>query len=150
MYLFCVVLCVVCMYMCTVLLPPSGYPIAVNKYINTAVVQRWIINTSFVIYILCIVNICIRWIVIQSADSHAQRRKGCATVVRFKLFGCELSEDGEQAKHVAARLTFWHRSFTFKFQHTLYVKCEYYSNQKRQHYEINGILKRKTESVQRV
>jgi len=21
-------------------------------------------------------------------------------------------------------LTFWHRSFTFKFQHTLYVKCE--------------------------
>jgi len=31
--LFCVVLCFVCVYMCTVLLPPGGYPIAVNKYI---------------------------------------------------------------------------------------------------------------------
>jgi hypothetical protein len=30
--LFCVVLCTVCVYMCTVLLPPGGYPIAV-KYI---------------------------------------------------------------------------------------------------------------------
>jgi len=30
--LFCVVLCVVCVYMCTELLPPGGYPIAV-KYI---------------------------------------------------------------------------------------------------------------------
>jgi len=25
--------CIVCMYMFTVLLPPGGYPIAVNKYI---------------------------------------------------------------------------------------------------------------------
>jgi len=31
-FLFCVVLCIVCVYMCTVLLPPGGYPIAVNKY----------------------------------------------------------------------------------------------------------------------
>ena len=31
--LFCVVLCIVCVQMCTVLLPPGGYPIAVNKYI---------------------------------------------------------------------------------------------------------------------
>jgi len=31
-FLFCVVLCIVCVYMCTVLLPPGGYPIAV-KYI---------------------------------------------------------------------------------------------------------------------
>jgi hypothetical protein len=31
-YLFCVVFCIVCVYMCTVLLPPCGYPIAV-KYI---------------------------------------------------------------------------------------------------------------------
>jgi len=29
---FCVVLCIVCVYMCTLLLPPSGYPIVV-KYI---------------------------------------------------------------------------------------------------------------------
>ena len=29
----CVVLFIVCVYMCTVLLPPGGYPIAVNKYI---------------------------------------------------------------------------------------------------------------------
>jgi len=35
--LFCVVLCIVCVHMCTVLLPPGGYPIAVNKYINTEI-----------------------------------------------------------------------------------------------------------------
>jgi len=28
-------------------------------------------------------------------------------------------------------LTFWHPNFTFKFQHTLYVKCELHRNQKR-------------------
>ena len=33
--LFCVVLCIVCVNVyCTVLLPPGGYPIAVNKYIR--------------------------------------------------------------------------------------------------------------------
>jgi hypothetical protein len=32
-YLFCDVPCIVCVYMCTVLLPPSGYQIAV-KYIS--------------------------------------------------------------------------------------------------------------------
>jgi len=30
--LFCVVLCIFCAYMCTELLPPGGYPIAI-KYI---------------------------------------------------------------------------------------------------------------------
>jgi len=30
----CVVLCMVCVYMCTVLLTPGVNPIAVNKYIN--------------------------------------------------------------------------------------------------------------------
>jgi len=30
--LSCVVLCIVCVYMCTERLPPGGYPIAVNKY----------------------------------------------------------------------------------------------------------------------
>jgi hypothetical protein len=29
----CVVQCIVCVYMCTVLLPPGDNPIAVNKYI---------------------------------------------------------------------------------------------------------------------
>ena len=33
--------------------------------------------------------------------------------------------------------------FSLKIQHTLYLKCEYYRNRKRQRYEINGILKRK-------
>jgi len=32
--LFCVVLCIVCVFRCTVLLPPGGYPIAV-KYIKS-------------------------------------------------------------------------------------------------------------------
>jgi len=30
----CVVLCIVCVLMCTVLLPPSVNPVAVNKYIK--------------------------------------------------------------------------------------------------------------------
>jgi hypothetical protein len=44
--LFCVVLCIVFVYMCTELLPPGGYPIAV-KYIiswrqrHTVPLQRW-------------------------------------------------------------------------------------------------------------
>jgi len=36
-YLFCVVLRIVCVYMCTVLLPPGGYPIAFNKYIYLSI-----------------------------------------------------------------------------------------------------------------
>jgi hypothetical protein len=32
--LFCVVLCIVCVYMCTELLPPGGYPIAVKYVIS--------------------------------------------------------------------------------------------------------------------
>jgi hypothetical protein len=33
-WLFCDLLSIVCVYMCTVLLPPGGYPIAVSKYIS--------------------------------------------------------------------------------------------------------------------
>jgi len=33
--LFCVILCIVYVYMHIVLLPPGGYPIAVNKYITS-------------------------------------------------------------------------------------------------------------------
>ena len=32
--LFCVVLCIVCVYMCTQLLPPGGYPIAVKHIVS--------------------------------------------------------------------------------------------------------------------
>jgi hypothetical protein len=35
---YCDVLCIVCVYMCTVLLPPGGYPISVNKYIISYIV----------------------------------------------------------------------------------------------------------------
>jgi hypothetical protein len=35
--LFCVFLCVVCVQMCTVLLPPGGYSISVNKFI----ISQW-------------------------------------------------------------------------------------------------------------
>jgi hypothetical protein len=34
MTLFCIVLCIVCVQMCTVLLPPCDNPIAFNKYIT--------------------------------------------------------------------------------------------------------------------
>jgi len=37
-YLFCVVLCIVFMYMCTVLLPPGSYPIAVKHVIRNHII----------------------------------------------------------------------------------------------------------------
>ena len=42
-----IVLCIVCVYMCTVLLPPGGYPVAV-KY----VISYHIISFHFILYIL--------------------------------------------------------------------------------------------------
>jgi hypothetical protein len=41
--------------------------------------------------------------------------------------GVEISTAGQL--HLVT-LTFWHRNLTFKFSHTLYVKCEKYRNQK--------------------
>ena len=38
--LFCVILCIVCMYMCTELLPPGGYPIAVKYIISYHIIQN--------------------------------------------------------------------------------------------------------------
>jgi len=41
---FCVVVCIVCVYMCTVLLAPGGYPIAVKYIISywTATSTEWL------------------------------------------------------------------------------------------------------------
>ena len=39
--LFCVVLCIVCVYMCTELLPPGGHPIAVICIIPLVDFQFW-------------------------------------------------------------------------------------------------------------
>jgi len=50
--LFCDVLCTVCVYMCTVLLPPGGYPIAVNKYIISYII--WFTKAKkFILRIKC-------------------------------------------------------------------------------------------------
>jgi hypothetical protein len=61
--LFFVVLCIVCVWMCTVLLPPGVNPIAVNKYINintnlsfllmesTVYIQFIRINTNILLYV---------------------------------------------------------------------------------------------------
>jgi len=51
--LFCVVPCIVCVYMCTVLLPPGGYPIAV-KYISYRMYHIYIyhILSYHIIYII--------------------------------------------------------------------------------------------------
>ena len=38
----CVVLCIVCVYMCTVLLPTGISPIAVNRYINLTLYVRYL------------------------------------------------------------------------------------------------------------
>jgi len=46
--LFSVGLCIVCVYMCTVLLPPGGYPIAVNRYI----ISYHIISYHIISYII--------------------------------------------------------------------------------------------------
>jgi membrane-associated HD superfamily phosphohydrolase len=40
--LFCIVLCIVCMWMCTALLPPGDNPIAVNKYIISYITSHHI------------------------------------------------------------------------------------------------------------
>jgi hypothetical protein len=44
--LLCVVLCTVCVQMCTGLLPPAGYPIAVNKYIISYINLRKAYHTK--------------------------------------------------------------------------------------------------------
>jgi hypothetical protein len=50
--LFCVVLSIVCVYMCTVLPPPGGYPIAVNK----CIIYHIIYNTIYHIIISYIIT----------------------------------------------------------------------------------------------
>jgi len=37
----CVVLCIVCVQMCTVILPPGVNPIAVNKYTISYKIETW-------------------------------------------------------------------------------------------------------------
>ena len=39
-YLFCDVLCIFCVYMCTEQLPPGGYPIAVKYIISYSVISE--------------------------------------------------------------------------------------------------------------
>jgi hypothetical protein len=51
--LFYVVLCIVCVYMCTVLLPPGGYPITV-KYIIIIIII--IISTAPFLYVFLFVS----------------------------------------------------------------------------------------------
>jgi hypothetical protein len=65
-YLFCIVLCIVFVLMCTVLLPSGGYPIAVNKYIIMYHIRCLLTGTkllstrSFRIFInSCIIFSCI-------------------------------------------------------------------------------------------
>jgi hypothetical protein len=50
------------------------------------------------------------------------------------FYGCAVFLIGSQAAELLNTqrytLTFWHLSFTFKFEHTLYVKCEYTGTKK--------------------
>jgi hypothetical protein len=48
--LFFVVLCIVCVEMCTVLLPPRGYPIAVNKYITDRFLELRLAMSGNILY----------------------------------------------------------------------------------------------------
>jgi len=52
--LFCVVLCIVFVHMCTVLLPPGGYPLAV-KYIIRMLLKE-ILNTHYFIFLYTAVS----------------------------------------------------------------------------------------------
>jgi len=55
--LFCVVLWIVCMYMCTVLLPPGGYPIAVKyiiSYISYRIVSYRTVSYHIIYHIMLI------------------------------------------------------------------------------------------------
>jgi hypothetical protein len=50
----CVVLCIVCVYMCNVLLPPGVNPIAVNKYIVVIIIIKFFAALIWqLIFILC-------------------------------------------------------------------------------------------------
>jgi hypothetical protein len=65
--LFCDILCIVCVYMCTELLPPGGYPIAV-KYIISYHIISYIISYHirkskvhllvFLIHLIPLINAC--------------------------------------------------------------------------------------------
>ena len=48
--LFCVVLCIVCVYICTELLPPGGYPIAVKYIILYYIILYYIILYYIILY----------------------------------------------------------------------------------------------------
>jgi len=50
--LFCVVLCIVCVYMCTELLPRGGYPIAVKYIISYHIISYHIISYHIISYII--------------------------------------------------------------------------------------------------
>lgn len=63
--------------------------------------------------------------------------KACRVVVIF-LTVCR-----KDVMSMPLTLTFWQWIWKFKFLCTPYVKCEYFMNQTRQHYEIQSILWRK-------
>ena len=52
----CVVLCIVCVYMCTVLMPPGVNPIAVNKYIVSYHIMSCI-NYHIISYLLSVLHL---------------------------------------------------------------------------------------------
>ena len=58
-YLFCVVLCIVCVYMCTELLPPGGYQIAV-KYISYHIISYHILSYHIISYHIIILHMALR------------------------------------------------------------------------------------------
>jgi hypothetical protein len=53
-----------CVYMCTVLLPPGGYPIAVNKYIISYLISRAAqgFAVEFFVHFICINRIQFRFV----------------------------------------------------------------------------------------
>jgi hypothetical protein len=52
-YLFCDVLCIVCVYMCTELLPPGGHPIAI-KYIIYKGIQGMEVQLHSFLYLFIV------------------------------------------------------------------------------------------------
>jgi 1,4-dihydroxy-2-naphthoate octaprenyltransferase len=56
-FLCCVVLCIVCVYICTELLPPGGYPIAV-KFIILYKFNSFVQKQSVVAEIIIHINLC--------------------------------------------------------------------------------------------
>jgi hypothetical protein len=97
--------------MCTVLLPPGGYPVAVNQYIISIKLHKlWSKDDDFGIRRTAVVAMVGR-LVRSPGAPESKGRKNEYFKYKIVLFPLRLLTFLRQKM----KLIFWHRSFTFKF-----------------------------------